>query len=66
MGEPDVTPGLAVFPLFGPQPRLDYLSFAEGAAAGVTVRELPQGGSVNDVLADNPTDLPVLLYEGKS
>ena len=44
VGEPDVTPGLAVFPLFGPQPRLNYLSFAEGAAAGVTVRELPQGG----------------------
>jgi hypothetical protein len=65
VGEPDVVPGLAVFPLFGPQPRLAYLSFAEGAAAGMTVRELPHGGSVNDLLAENPTDLPVLLYEGE-
>src|SRR4051812_26297094 len=65
MGEPDVYGPLAVFPLFGPAPRLEYVSFAEGHAAGVSVKELAGGASVNDLYVVNPTDKPVLLYEGE-
>jgi len=65
IGEPDVHGPLAVFPLFGPEPRLDYVSFAQGRAVGFTIKELPGGASVNDLLVINPTDTPVLLYEGE-
>jgi len=65
IGEPDTHGPLAVFPLFGPEPRLDYVSFAQGRAAGFTIKELPGGASVNDLLVINPTDIPVLLYEGE-
>jgi ARG/rhodanese/phosphatase superfamily protein len=64
-GEPDVAGPLAVFPLFGPEPRLEYVSYAEGAARGVTITELPGGASVNDVLVINPLDVGVLFYEGE-
>lgn len=64
-GEPDVTGPLAVFPLFGPQPRLEYVSFAEAAAQGARVTELPGRASVNDLLVHNPLGVPVLLYEGE-
>ena len=37
VGVPDVMGALVVFPLFGPQPRLEYRSFAQGAALGVTI-----------------------------
>ena len=65
LGEPDVHGPLAVFPLFGPTPGLDYQSFAQGRDAGVPVKELENRASVNDLLVLNPTDLPVLLYEGE-
>src|SRR4051794_12669871 len=65
VGEPDVAGPLAVYPVFGPEPSLEYLSFAEAAALGVTLRELEPHASVNDLIVDNPLDLPVLLYEGE-
>jgi hypothetical protein len=61
---PDVAGPLAVFPLFGPAPTLEYLSFAEASARGATVTELPQA-SVNDLLVFNPLDVGVLLFEGE-
>lgn len=64
LGAPDVCGALAVFPLFGPPARLDYVSFAQGRAAGATIKELEQGASVNDLLVLNPTDHNLLLYEG--
>ncbi len=30
VGDPEVAGNLAVFPLFGPAPALEYLSFAQG------------------------------------
>ena len=63
--EPDVAGPLAVFPLFGPPPRLEYVSYAEAAAAGAAVTELPEGASVNDLLVRNPLPVPFLLYEGE-
>ena len=65
IGAPDVHGPLAVFPLFGPQPRLAYISFAQGLTAGVSIKELDGGASVNDLLVINPGDTSVLLYEGE-
>jgi hypothetical protein len=65
VGDPDVAGPLAVFPLFGPQPRLEYVSFADAREHGVTVKELESGASVNDLLVLNPTAVAVLLYEGE-
>ena len=65
IGEPDVAGALAVFPLFGPTPTAEYISYAEGAARGVSVTELPGDASVNDLLVHNPLDVAVLLYEGE-
>src|SRR3954454_10250028 len=65
IGEPDVCGPLTVFPLFGPAPQLEYLSFAQAVGLGVTVKELDTGASVNDLLVLNPTDKNVLLYEGE-
>lgn len=65
VGEPDVAGPLAVFPVFGPPPRLEYRSFAEASAAGARVAERPEGASVNDLVVDNPLSVAVLLYEGE-
>jgi hypothetical protein len=65
LGDPDVAGPLTVFPLLGGHPRLEYVSYAEAAARGVTITELPGGASVNDVLVHNPLDVGVLFYEGE-
>ncbi len=65
IGEPDVHGPLAVFPLFGPAPRLEYVSFAHGRALGATIKELEQRASVNDLLVLNPANTAILLYEGE-
>ena len=62
---PDVAGPLAVFPLFGPPPRMLYKPFARAVADGVTVRERPGHASVNDLVVDNPTPDAVLLYDGE-
>jgi hypothetical protein len=65
LGEPQVAGPLAVFPVFGPQPRLTYRDFAQAVTLGALVKELDGGASVNDLLIGNPTDLPLLVYEGE-
>jgi hypothetical protein len=65
VGEPDVAGPLAVFPVFGPKPRQEYIAFAEGHERGVRVLEREERASVNELVIENPTDLPVLLYEGE-
>jgi hypothetical protein len=65
VGEPDIAGPLTVFPLFGPEPRQHYVSFSGGRSQGVVVKELESGASVGDLLVENPTSLPVLLYEGE-
>lgn len=64
-GEPAVVGPLAVFPLFGPAPELPYVSFAQAQPAGVSVKELDGGASVNDLMVNNPGQTNVLLYEGE-
>lgn len=65
VGEPDVAGNLAVFPLFGPKPTLDYLSFTQARGTGFSVGELEGGASVNDLLVQNLTGKAVLLFEGE-
>jgi hypothetical protein len=65
VGEPDVAGPLAVFPLFGAEPKERYVSFAEGRSLGMKLGELEGGASVRDLVVDNPTDVGVLLYEGE-
>src|SRR3954463_10754882 len=65
IGDPDVCGPLAVFPLFGPEPGLAYVAFAQAVSAGASVKELAAGAAVNDLLVLNPTPTPVLLYEGE-
>src|SRR4051795_1273406 len=65
VGAPDVHGPLAVVPLFGPPPVVEYVAFADGCARGVVVKELADAASVNDLVVVNPTGVAVLLYEGE-
>ena len=65
VAEPDVSGALAIFPLIGPMPTLEYLTFAQARAQGAKVLELEDGASVRDLTIQNPTHLPVLLFEGE-
>ena len=65
LGEPQVAGPLAVFPVFGPPARLEYRAFVQAVELGALVKELESAASVSRLLVDNPTDLPLLLYEGE-
>jgi hypothetical protein len=65
VAEPDISGALAIFPLIGPVPTLEYLSFAQARELGATVTELESGASVRDLAIRNPGNLPVLLFEGE-
>jgi len=65
VGDPDVAGPLAVFPIFGAEPTLEYKAFAQARAEGFRVGELEGGASVNDLMVENPTDSNVLLFEGE-
>ncbi len=56
---------LAVFPVLGPEPRVAYRAFGPATALGAFVKELDGGAAVENLLVGNPTDAPVLLYEGE-
>jgi hypothetical protein len=62
---PQVAGPLAVFPVFGPYPTFAYRSFAQAADLGALVKEIDGEASVNDLTLGNPTDLPLLVYEGE-
>jgi hypothetical protein len=65
VGEPDVAGPLAVFPVFGPEPRADYTSFADAHRHGAKIGELTGGASVRDLEIVNPTGRSILLFEGE-
>ncbi len=65
LGEPDVAGALAVFPLFGPDPHLPYVSFAQGRAVGASIKEVGAGAAVQTLTVHNPADVAVLVYEGE-
>lgn len=65
VGEPVTGNGFEVYPVFSREPVLEYLTLTRARPAGVTVRELAGSGSVRDLVVENPTDRPVLLFEGE-
>lgn len=65
LGDPQVAGPLAVFPIFGPEPQLEYRVLADALELGAFVKELDSGAVVGSVLVSNPTDLPLLIYEGE-
>ena len=65
LGEPQISGPLAVYPIFGPHPRLRYRSLAHAVERGAYITELDGRASVNDVLITNASGQGVLLYEGE-
>jgi hypothetical protein len=65
LGDPQVAGPLAVFPIFGPPPQLEYRVLADALELGAFVKELDSGAVVGSLLVSNPTDLPLLVYEGE-
>ena len=65
LGGPQVAGPLAVFPVFGPEPRLQYRAFVQAAELGALVKEVESGVVVTRLSVENPMDLPLLVYEGE-
>lgn len=66
LGEPQVAGPLAVYPVFGPtRPRLAYRTFAQAVELGALARERERGAAVRALVVENPTELPLLVYEGE-
>lgn len=64
--QPDAVGPLAVFPIIADRSSsLAYVSFADGAQRGVTIKELDGQADVNELVIHNPLDVAVLLYEGE-
>jgi hypothetical protein len=63
--QPQLAGALAVYPILGGPALLEYRSFVQALKFGVSVSEVDAHGSVNELLIRNPTDQPVLLYEGE-
>jgi ARG/rhodanese/phosphatase superfamily protein len=66
LGEPQAAGPLVVFPVFGPDPRLQYRAFSQAMGLGALIKELDSGASVRELLVENPTDQPVLIFEGEA
>lgn len=65
LGEAQVSGALAVYPVLGPEPRLQYIGLARAVAMGASVTEVDASGSVGDVTVSNPCPVPLLVYEGE-
>lgn len=65
VGSPATTGAVAVYPVFGPDPSLEYITLGRAIDSGLTVKELPGGASVRDLIVSNRTETAVLLFEGE-
>lgn len=65
LGEAVTSGPLSVYPVFGPEPRQTYISLKDAIGKGLTVKELPGGGSVRDLVVQNPSRHNVLVFEGE-
>ena len=65
LGEPVTSGSLTVYPVFGPEPRQTYISLKDAIGKGLTVKELPGGGSVRDLAIQNTCRHNVLVFEGE-
>jgi hypothetical protein len=66
LGEPVVHEALAVVPIFADaEPVFEFVSLDEALAAGASVEEVDEEGTVASVRVTNPLASAVLLYEGE-
>jgi ARG and Rhodanese-Phosphatase-superfamily-associated Protein domain len=66
LGEPVEHRGVVVAPLFPRlKPRAEYVTLEEALPLGFCVAEVDAAGSVPELLAVNPLDSNVLLYDGE-
>jgi len=66
LGDPIEHCAIVVAPLFPrSDPRAQYLTLDQAVALGFTVTEVDAAGSVPELLAHNPLDASVLLYDGE-
>jgi hypothetical protein len=66
LGDPVEHGGIVIAPLFPrTDPRAEYLTLDEAIPLGFHVTELDAAGSVPELLAKNPLDSNVLLYDGE-
>src|SRR5205823_753528 len=65
LGPPQVAGPLAVYPIFGREPRLRYCGLVQAIKHGAFISEVDEHGDVNEVLVCNASRLPMLLYEGE-
>lgn len=64
IAEPEVAGPLTVFPLLAGAGEFEYCSFAEAVSRGFVLAELEEA-QVNDLWAENPLDVTVLLFDGE-
>jgi hypothetical protein len=66
LGDPVEHRGVVIAPLFPrTDPRAEYLTLEQAIPLGFHVTELDAAGSVPELLAKNPLDSNVLLYDGE-
>jgi hypothetical protein len=66
LGDPVEHRGVVIAPLFPrAQPRAEYLTLEEAIPLGFEVTEVDSAGAVPELLARNPLDSHVLLYDGE-
>jgi len=66
LGDPVEHRGVVIAPLFPrTDPRAEYLTLEQAVPLGFHVTELDAAGSVPELLAKNPLDSNVLLYDGE-
>lgn len=66
LGEPLEHRGVVIAPLFPRrQPDASYVTLEEAIPLGFHVGEIDEAGSVPELLARNPLDANVLLYDGE-
>src|SRR5438067_4320206 len=66
LGEPVERRGIVIVPLFPrTDPRAEYLTLEQAIPLGFHVTEVDAAGSVPELLAKNPLDSNVLLYDGE-
>jgi hypothetical protein len=66
LGDPVTHGGIVIAPLYPRNnPQADYLTLEEALPLGFQITEIDEAGSVPELLAVNPLDRAVLLYDGE-
>src|SRR5918997_299112 len=66
LGDPVEHRGVVIAPLYPrTSPRAAYVTLEEALPLGFRVTEVDDAGSVPELLAHNPLDVDVLLYDGE-